>query len=227
VNLSFPKPFILSLLLLLTTTSVSLHAATSRNPALPVELQKGLVLHLDADEGKSLRLSEDGRVVGWKDLSPAKHDAALGSAQGPLLVRGALNGRSVLRFGGTEFFKSQLAGGAGGLSVFAVFRRDANQASQRRWQRVLSGWDGTTPNDNAAPSFLLDTNGSGAAMPPTILSGLLPDNTYRGAIEIGRNAAKKGEFLEGDLCEVLVFDRSFLTYDPIQAINDYFVAKWA
>ncbi len=207
--------------------SHSASAAPMKNIPFPTELRNGLVLHLDANNAKSLRRDDKNRLVKWKDLSPAKHDAILTSQNAPQVLAGALNGRAVLHFSGGEYFKvDKLADTSGGLSVFAVFRRLPQQSSTRRWQRVISGWDGKTVNDNAAPSFLLDTLGTGEALAPTILSGLLPDKTYRGAIEIGRNAAKKGEFLEGDLAELLVYDRSFLTYDPIQAINQYFIAKW-
>ena len=212
---------------LLCVAPRSAQAVPAKNVPFPAGLQNGLVLHLDADNAKSLLRDDKNRLAKWKDLSPARHDAVLASQSAPQVLAGALNGRAVLRFSGSEWFKvDQLAEGAGGLSVFAVFRRLPAQASERRWQRVLSGWDGITPNDNAAPSFLLDTQGTGEALAPTILSGLLPNNTYRGALEIGRNAAKKGEFLEGDLAEVLVYNKSFLTYDPIQAINQYFIAKW-
>ena len=218
----------LALLTLLIACGCNVGTSASAAPvAFPPELQKGLALHLDADQTSSLVKDANGCISTWKDLSPAQHDAVAEKGQAPLLVPQALNGRPVVRFNGGQGLRvPALADTPGEMTVFIVFRRSADQASTEDWQRVISGWDGVATGDNKGNGFLITTDTNSGAIPLKILNTVYPDTTYRGQFFIGRNGKDNNQFLRGDIAEVLIYNQSFLTYSPIQKINDYLVAKW-
>ena len=189
-------------------------------------LPEGLILHLDASQGKSLEV-RDGTVVLWRDLSGQGNDARLVAGPGPESAAEGLNGLPILRFDGETWLEvEELAGGPGGITAFAVFRRTEEQASKRKWQRLLSCWDGKTDNDTKGPSFFVDTGTKGAAQVVRIRQCLSAGNTHRGRLRIGANMTKPGEELIGDVAEILVFNHSFLVHEQIQSVKDYLFAKW-
>ncbi len=189
----------------------------------------GLVLWLDASDASSLTKDADGFVSLWKDKSGAGHDASVSEASArPKLVSGAMNGKDALRFSGSQRLEvPQIRGKAGELAVFVVAQRSPEQASERKWQRLLSSWDGKTSNDNKQPSFCATSmkDGLGAAYGPTVWDSF-DERVVIGPLAIGSNLCTKGDKLDGDIAEILVFDRGFVAEDPIQSVIKYLSAKW-
>lgn len=186
---------------------------------------EGLVLWLDASDADSVQMADDGRVTLWRDRSGAKGDANAVTASGPVWVEKGINGRPTVRFSGRETMRvARLAARPGNLTMFVVFERHLEQGSERKWQRLLSCWDGKSPGDNKLPSFQLCTR-EGKPMPAKIRYELL-SNRHRGEMWIGGNMQAKHQYLRGDIAEILVYDHGFLVDEQIQQVLRYLREKW-
>ena len=139
-------------------------------------------------------------------------------------------GRDVLRFDGRQD-GLEISGGIreklGPLTVFVVSQRLEEQASGQTWQRLVSSTDGTPTPDNRVPNVCLmaTADGNTKAYPPRIDDREFTDVVIR-KIGIGRAAAKPSQFYTGDIAEILVYDRVFLSEDESRAVLDYLHAKW-
>lgn len=190
----------------------------------------GLVLWLDASDAATLAVA-DGSVVAWRDKSASARSCQSRGAGRATFVADAMNGRGVVRFDGRVAFDTDLADVArtvpGPVNVFVVSRRVADQAGGPKWQRVVSNWNGSG-HDNAAPNsnVLAGRDGNSDAYGPVIDHATKSDATLA-KLRIGGNAQFDGQFLRGDVAEVLVYDREFLTFDDAQAVYRYLAAKWA
>jgi len=190
----------------------------------------GLVLWLDAGDAASVVRDETGGVVTWKDKSGQAHHATLGKGSAKIgLVEAAMNGLPVVRFDGSGFLEvPQIRATPGNLGVFIVAQRLPAQANGRDWQRFLSSTDGITGNDNQRPSFNLiyPRNGKGSAFGPTVMEQF-DDEVKIGPLAIGSdNQRFKGNYLQGDIAEILVFDRDFVSEDSTQSVIRYLTEKW-
>lgn len=96
-------------------------ASAQTNP-----ITDGVALWLRADAG--ITLDTSGRVASWQDQSSEAYEfTGVSESQRPTLEPGALNGRSVVRFDGTDDFLSGgdilddvITGGGATFSLFAV-----------------------------------------------------------------------------------------------------------
>ena len=202
-----------------TLTTAAFGAAPSPPPT------KGLVLWLDARDATSLRTDANGRVTQWSDRSPAGHHATASSGPGPLHTADGLNGKPALLFSGKEYLQvPALSQDRGNLTVFVVFERKEKQASDQKWQRLLSCWDRKSQGDNKAPSFQMCTK-EGAPVPASIRYELL-SNRHRGEMWIGANMQGPHQFLRGAIAEILVYDHGFLVDEQIQRVLRFLRAKW-
>ena len=126
----------------------------------------GLVLWLDASDAGSVQRAEDGRVTLWRDRSDRRNHASAVTEAGPSWVEKGINGRPAVRFSGWEPMRVEsLAATPGNLTVFVVFERHPEQRSERKWQRLLSCWDGKSQGDNKFMIFDSETMGSWLGMP--------------------------------------------------------------
>lgn len=185
----------------------------------------GLVLWLDASDRKSVEADADGQVSRWCDKSPAGNHATAISDGGPTWVANGIKGKPALRFsGGVGLRVARLAESRGNLTVFLVFERHAEQASQRKWQRLLSCWDGKSKGDNKLPSFQFCTK-EGQPAPAAIKYALL-SGRHRGEMWVGASMRAKHQYFRGDIAEVIVYDRGFLVDEQIQIVLRHLRAKW-
>ncbi|NOY81386.1 MAG: family 16 glycosylhydrolase [Kiritimatiellaeota bacterium] len=192
--------------------------------------KNGLVLWLDAATADTIITDANGAVREWRDRSGAGNHAMSAAGKGrPVLVRDAMNGKSVVRFDGRSRLEIPVIRDVpGSVSVFVVSRRLPDQASDVRWQRLLSSWDGGSAEDNETPNFcvcLTSPKGTGESYPPTVV------DVYRqackiGPITIGCNRKHGGQGLRAEIAEILVFDRGFLAEGPILAVCRYLAEKW-
>jgi beta-glucanase (GH16 family) len=187
----------------------------------------GLQLWLDANGPV---MQNKGQIIGeWHDKSSHGHCAGLGdNAHAPKLVPDGMNGKPVLRFTGKEFYRVHaIRPGRGAVTIFVVSQRTEAQATDAKWQRLLSCWDGETDDDNKPPSFsvIADHEGEGRAYGPAIYDVHLQDVPL-GALLIGRSARHPHQFFRGDVAEVLIYDRGFVAHDEVQQVVDYLAAKW-
>ncbi len=147
------------------------------------------------------------------------------TADGPVRVDRGIGGKASVRFGGAECLRvARLADEPGNLTVFVVFERRAEQVSERKWQRLLSCWDGKSAGDNKRPSFLMCTR-EGTAVAACIKDELL-SNRHRGELWVGANMQAKHQYLLGDIAEILIYDHGFLVDEQIQKVRAYLRGKW-
>ncbi|MEM6561702.1 MAG: family 16 glycosylhydrolase [Planctomycetota bacterium] len=190
----------------------------------PTPPMDDLVLWFAADDG--VETDEAGRVVGWENLAGGSAVHRRENTAAPLLVADGKAGRPVLRFEGEQALRVEpLGSGRKSLTVFAAIRRPDDLASDTRWQRVLSGWDGATSNDTVAPSWFLGADGDGQPIPWQVVAAQF-NNVELDEVLIGVNAMKQREFFHGELAEILVYDRGFLVYDQIEEVEQYLRDKW-
>jgi len=194
--------------------------------------KEGLVLWLDASDPSTIVNDADGLVSLWKDKSGSSHNAVGSEAiSRPKLVGGAANGRNALRFSGAQHLEipQVIRKSTGEVAVFVVSQRLPEQASDCKWQRLLSSWDGKAVCDYKRPNFalsLMGNVGSGEAYVPTVWD-LFEEDVLIGPLAIGSNlSSKRGDFFNGDIMEILVFDRGFVAEDPIQSVLKYLSSKW-
>jgi hypothetical protein len=192
--------------------------------------RQGLRLWLDAADEKTVAAGADGLITRWLDKSGSDHHAAAGDgdAARPRLVPGAINGRAAVRFAGKAHLRvPEIRRERGDVTVFVVSRRLPEQASDEPWQRLLSAWDGQTKDDNVLPSLyvLFPESGAGTAYETTVVDAAFHGVTIP-AMTIGASSRWPVQYLRGDVAELLVYDRPFLTEDEFQGVIKYLAGKW-
>jgi len=190
----------------------------------------GLVLWLDASDAATLSVT-DGAVTSWRDKSPNGRACQAQGRGKAAFAPDAINDRVVVRFDGGVAFSTAAQSTRGTLkgpvNVVAVSRRLPEQAGGPQWQRLVSGWNGSG-RDNAVPNFSVTADQDGNAGPygPVINHANYGD-VELATLRIGGSAQFEGHYLRGDVAEVLVYDRDFLTFEDAQAVYRYLAAKWA
>ena len=98
--------------------------------------------------------------------------------------------------------------------------------SEKGWQRLISCTDNKHKTDSHAPAFHLTSGDRSEQRQPQIVYDLF-SNALVAPMTIGsRNDYKGAGTFQGDIAEVLIYDRSFIVYEPIQAIMEYLEVKW-
>ncbi|MDB5983771.1 MAG: putative glycoside hydrolase, family 16 [Pseudomonas sp.] len=189
----------------------------------------GLVLWLDAADASKMTLDAQNRLQYWRDKSGKANDAAVDDAavaSRPQLVANAMNGHSVVRFGGASAFLGKtIRAATGPVTVIIVSRRTPAQAGGEDWQRLFSSRPQLADNDNVAPNFGISLQQI-TAYEPTI-SFLELSEVPIGPYAVGRNVVGTSEDLRGDIAEVLVYDRAFVSQGERQKAFQYLADKWA
>lgn len=197
--------------------------------AAPGPPQRNLCLWLDACRPDTLVTGKGSAVHRWKNLVAG----APGAAQDrddlrPRLVPDAVNGRAAVRFdGASRLDVPAIREQPGGLTVFVVSRRSPRQASEKKWQRLISCRVPTAKDDRTPPCFQVPAGerGGGGAY------GLTVDKTALGGVHIGPLSvgAKRGGTgggFRGDIAEVLVYDAGFDSPAGMRAVKEYLRKKW-
>lgn len=76
-----------------------------------------------------------------------------------------------------------------------------------------------------SPGIVL-TEGGGGGAGAAVISDMARDDIPLGPLALGRSLAGPPHFLRGDVAEVLVYDRAFLSSGDRQVVLDYLRAKW-
>ncbi len=183
-----------------------------------------LCLWLDAQDCAAFELCSN-RVVRWHDKSEYHH--TLDAEGNPRFFPSVSNGCAAVRFSGHErFHLPSLIAHAGPVTVFVVSRRLPEQAGGTGWQRLVSIRSGSKA-DNQPPNFCLSTDAGTDAYAPTV-QVMSKDAVESGAVSIGAvggiSPAKHG--FQGDIFEVLVYDRGFVSEGALRDVLDYLSKKW-
>jgi beta-glucanase (GH16 family) len=212
-------------LLLACICSLLCQYAAAANPP-----SAGLVLWLDASDAASMTLDEQKRVQAWHDKSGNANDVTLDAGAGssavlPTLVSGAMNNQAVVRLGGSAAFLGKTIRAAKGpVTVLMVTRRSSSQAGGKAWQRLFSSRPVVGSNDNVLPNFGISVEKTTAYA--STLSFLELSDVPIGPIAVGRNAVGTSEDLRGDIAEVLVYNRAFVSQGERQVAFQYLASKW-
>jgi hypothetical protein len=191
----------------------------------------GLQVWLDASDDRTLTLNTNGQLLGWHDKSGHGHDATNNNpASSPLIISRTMAKCAVVRFSGKEYL--QLSGEVrhkpGPLTVFIVSQRTTNQSSDLQWQRLISSSNSArTATDSHAPNICFPAlpDGSPRSYPPRIEELEFPDALPMTTV-IGRSAREPVNFFDGDIGEILIYDRTFLSEDESRAVLEYLRDKW-
>ncbi|MEN8662105.1 MAG: family 16 glycosylhydrolase [Lentimonas sp.] len=186
----------------------------------------GLVLHLDSSVTESVGFNREGKIIHWADLSGNTNDVSAQVHHAPILIKKAMNDKDVVRFSGEEWLNiPKLSDTATGYSVFIVYQRLKEQSGKRSWQRIFSCADKTHDNDTKAPAFNLSAGDDSGPKEPQISYDLFQSNLH-GPMTLGAYYGGYRSELHGDIAEVLVYDRSFIVFEPIEKIQHYLYKKW-
>ncbi|WP_397448288.1 family 16 glycosylhydrolase [Pseudomonas sp. NA-150] len=211
------------LIILLALISATLQAAPERPPS------DGLVLWLDGADSSKMTFNGQNQLQGWQDKSGHSNNLSVDNPAAtslPLRVDNALNGHSVVRFNGAAaFIGKAIRTTKGPVSVFVVSRRLPEQAGGKPWQRLFSSRPQLADNDNVAPNFGISVQQT-TAYEPT-LAFLETSDVPIGPYAVARNVAGTSETLQGDIAEVLVYDRPLTTQAQRQAVFEYLASKWS
>ena len=193
------------------------------DPASDMPPRAGLCLWLDASATQSLEVHEN-IVTCWHDLSGHRRDAqAIGK---PVLIPAAAGAKAAVQFSGRDAFSvAPISSRTGPVTALVVARRQEAQTNNLGWQRLVSIRTGETA-DNKPPNLCLTTGQKSEPFPFTVKI-VSQDGIAPGAVMIGAGVGKQlGSPLHGDIAEVLVYDRGFLSEGALQEVLQYLATKW-
>lgn len=186
----------------------------------------GLALWLDAADKASLDVAADGVVTAWRDKSVARRVALPTPSQGSVKwVADGLNGKPTVRGNGTGSLRfPDFKGAPQPVSVFVVSQ--AQQACGPEWQRVIASFTGVG-QEWVLPNWIINVPGSKNATTwePRVFTYQQRAGAALGTLTVLGATAVDGQFLGGDISEVLVFNRS-LRFDETEAVMKYLTGKW-
>ncbi len=137
-----------------------------------------------------------------------------------------MNGRPAIRFSGKDHFGVEpYLSKRGPVTAFVVSQRLPDQAGGGKWQRLLSTCAPGKP-DNKEPYFCLtgDRRGEAGAYEPVIYV-MLKDGIEPAPLGIGARPDGSSGF-RGDIAEVLVYERGFVSEDALFDVFRYLERKW-
>jgi len=190
---------------------------------------KGLALWLDAADSASVERAADGAVTRWRDKSGAGRDAVADVKLPPRYVESALAGKPALRFTGNAGLTAPaVRPTAGPAAIFIVAQRTTAQAAVGgEWQRVLSIQAPGIDRDNQDPGLALILPANGKAEPfGPLVREVLAGSMSLAPLSIGRTALGAWQGFEGDIAEILVYDRPLFSEEAVRSVLDYLCAKW-
>jgi hypothetical protein len=188
----------------------------------PVSLPK--LLWLDASDSSSLTL-ESGKAKEWRDKSGNSHHSAQNNSNyRPALVTGALNGKQVLRFDGSNdrMHVGDIRTTTGDVHAFLVTQ--SSVTSGQNWQRLMGVY--TSGNDWQAPNWKMDRPGNSGT--PITYTGKIIEvsvqNRHISSLKIGSNG-RGWSAASADIAEVLIFGTT-LSSGEKSKIEGYLAHKW-
>lgn len=208
-----------------SATVESINAKLKPAPQEPVvfreKAKRGLIAHFDVSTPNSFQL-ENGKLISLRNLADESNPAAPRTpGKAPDVAVKSWDGKSVLRFNGTQELLTKETIGSKEITVFAVFRRLPEQKGMN-WQNLLY-WD--EGNRHGAGSYTLTSgNDGGAPVEPTLLAATA-NGEFKYPLLIGSNGGIGG-FFSGDLAEILVYDTASLAPETIAEVREKLTKKW-
>ncbi len=214
-------------------------ALTLGGAARALPISTGLVGWYDANDIDANPLTANPAsgtpVTTWvnKANPGTNNGTAYGTAPAPTVQANAMNGRSVLRFGGNDYYgMGNVRTADGPYSYFGVTA--STSSGGQTWQRIVSTWDGVGLDWNGynwAATRPCTNTSSGAAVPyPSPWSGFVSTMSAASGKKImglrfGNDSQNNSEWLTGDMSEVLIYTRQLNAAEQIITQN-YLMAKY-
>jgi hypothetical protein len=238
----------LSKLFLVATAASLLSTQDARAVSLPV-VDGSLKLWLDA--GSITGLNNGDPVATWNDLSGSGNGAIqTTSGSQPLYIAGGLDGQPVVRFDAADDgMATGLTVSSGPYTVFAVFNYHSTSSANRRaiqgsenWligpyelgvrhHTAAGGWV-TSPGPRAGQNqfYLAEALNTGGASTFLVDGANFTNNAASigspGVVHLGGSGLYPGEVLDGDIAEVIVYNRA-LTASEQTAVTGYLKSKYS
>lgn len=209
------KIFLLTRLLLsVCITGLLATEATGEQPPM-----KGLHVWLDAADEETMEVSPTAGLEVWKNKGAGGGKAVRSGAAGPWVIERGLGGKPVVRFPGQQMFTMDGAlDGVDEATVFVVFRRVPLPKKAYPWQRLIS-----TPAKK--DGIYINLGKETGALPTEIIRGTFHRND-QSTLFIGAQDAEDWPVLQGDIAEILIYNRSFYVEDQMREVEDYLTQKW-
>ena len=208
------------LIALFLTVPIALHAAASTSSP----SREGLRLWLDASDISTLEV-QGSVVTRWRDKSGAGNNAV--GVGKPMLLPNRFNSHSAIALSGRDALSvTAITKKVGPITVFIVSRRTEAQAGGSDWQRLVSIRSGDIA-DNQPPNLCLSGEAKSSAYAPSVKvmskDGIVPGLVGIGAVG-GSNPPKHA--FQGDIAEVLIYDRGFVSEGALRDVLEYLAIKW-
>lgn len=215
---SAPVSLALLIVLFLTLGCVAPPPPRIEPPSLEPPTPHEILLWLDATQG--VQVGEGNQVLAWQDRQTGVRYTLDG-----VLAPQAMNGLPVVRFTGGQGVVLEPGLPEGPLSIFVVYQRTETEVGGPGRQRVYSVWDGVNPVDLYLPNAAQVINNGDAPLPPTVYQQFIQQGG-RTRIAIGMNAITGEDNWQGDIGEVLIYKRAFLSVQEVNQILAYLGEKW-
>lgn len=189
---------------------------------------EGLVVWLDAADGGTLLQDDKGQLVAWQSKAKTSQSFVRDPGSEAAVIKSAIDGKPAVRFSGKDSLTSEspFREAKGPATIFVVFQRTEAQKSQQKWQRLASVRRDAQSKDTESPNFhlLTESNGEAVTRKPVIAHSE-HGNVGIGRVTIGASGGG-GNWLHGDIGEVLIYDRAFLSEGEQRIVLDYLHEKW-
>ena len=189
-------------------------------------IRAGLVVWLDAADATTLEVGPDGAVRAWHGKSAGEHIARPVEPGEPVrLVADGLGGKPVVRGNGAGSLRiGDLKRGPGAMTALVVSQ--GLDATGPTWQRIIACFTGVG-EEWVWPNWMVERRGGARpeAYPAQIFVVESKAEAALGRLTVLGASAIDGQYLAGDVAEVLVFDRT-LRFDELEALQTYLRAKW-
>jgi len=189
-------------------------------PPDPADLKpnmSGLVMWLDASDESLTQTDAEHHIVKWLDRSGQHHDVTAAAGGGPGLVEDAIQGRSVARFTGQQLLTlAESLRKTSGSATIVVVSQPLKGAKHATGERLFVSQSDANKPVEQAPNFVM--------VAPTDTAGRSINFVEQGNVPIGPIAI--GGNLSGDIAEILVYDRAFLSEGERQSSLNYLSTKW-
>jgi len=198
----------------------------------------GLAVWLDAGDVDGNRLpdalSNGTPITTWVNKAhPGTNNGVATATPSVMNASDAtINGQPVIRFTGTSLDRDTFSLGSvrdtvGSFQVYLLSK--SNETDGVNWQRLMAAHDGVTANDYTLPSWCMLRVLDGSTGKPTTYTPQISPTSGTGRqlsnVWLGRNGKADAEWFDGDMAEVLLYDR-LLNSAEDSLVRNYLASKY-
>lgn len=180
---------------------------------------EGLHVWLDGADRSSMEVSPSQGLVAWSNKGSAGGVAKKLGDPGPWVIDHGLGGLPVVRFPGQQMFTlPDVLDGVGEATVFVVFQRVPLKKKPYPWQKLIA-------TDEGQAGMYMNLGKEKGRMQTEIHRGVF-HGLHGKHLYIGAMDEEDWPVLQGDVAEILIYNRSFYVEDQMKQVEDYLLKKW-